>query len=64
VTDTSSEPETETTEFSVGILFVTGFKYFFTRNWAIEFELGYEFVPKGESIEHAFADTYQGAYFF
>ncbi|MGB5521492.1 MAG: hypothetical protein WBM96_02910, partial [Polyangiales bacterium] len=64
VTDTSSEPEAETTEFSVGILFVTGFKYFFARNWAIEIELGYEFVPKGRAVEHAFADTYQGAYFF
>ncbi|MGB5521635.1 MAG: hypothetical protein WBM96_03635 [Polyangiales bacterium] len=64
VTDTSSEPEAETTEFSVGILFVTGFKYFLARNWAIEIELGYEFVPKGRAVEHAFADTYQGAYFF
>lgn len=59
-----SEPESETIEFSVGLLFITGFKYFFTRNWAIELEFGYEYVPKGTSIEHAFADNYQGAYFF
>ena len=59
-----SEAESETVEFSVGLLFITGFKYFFNRNWAIELEFGYEFVPKGTSVEHAFADTYQGAYFF
>ncbi|MDH3654959.1 MAG: hypothetical protein OEN21_11875 [Myxococcales bacterium] len=43
---------------------MTGFKYFFTPNWAIELELAYEYVPKGASNEHAFADTYQGAYLF
>jgi len=59
-----SEAKSETVEFSVGLIFVTGFKYFFTRNWAIEFELAYEYVPKGTSREHAFGDTYQGAYFF
>jgi len=59
-----SEGEGETVEFSVGLIFVTGFKYFFTRNWAIEFELAYEYVPKGTSREHAFGDAYQGAYFF
>lgn len=59
-----SEGESATVEFSVGLIFVTGFKYFFTRNWAIEFELAYEYVPKGTSREHAFGDAYQGAYFF
>jgi len=59
-----SEGENETVEFSVGLIFVTGFKYFFTRNWAIELEFAYEYVPKGTSREHAFGDAYQGAYFF
>ncbi len=59
-----SQGESATVEFSVGLLFVTGFKYFFNRNWAIELEFGYEYVPKSNSTEHAFADTYQGAYFF
>lgn len=59
-----SEGESATVEFSVGLLFVTGFKYFFNRNWAIELEFGYEYVPKSNSIEHAFSDSYQGAYFF
>lgn len=54
----------ESVEFAVGLLFVTGFKYFFNRNWAAELKFGYEYVPKGTSTEHAFADTYQGAYFF
>ena len=27
-------------EFSVGLLFIAGFKYFFTPNWAVELELG------------------------
>jgi len=59
-----SEAESETVELSVGLIFVTGFKYFLTRNWAIELELAYEYVPKGTSREHAFGDAYQGAYFF
>lgn len=54
----------DTIEFSVGVLFVTGFKYVFTSRWAFEFELGYEFIPKDTNFEHGFADSYQGAYFF
>jgi len=54
----------ETVEFSVGALFIVGFKYFFTPNWAIELEFGYEFVPKTTTVEQAFADSYQGAYLF
>lgn len=59
-----SEAEGETVEFSFGLLFVVGFKYFFTPQWAIELEFGYEFVPKDAAVEHEFADTYQGVYFF
>jgi hypothetical protein len=65
VTEEEGGEKVETVEFSVGLLFIVGFKYFFTPNWAIEFEFGYEFVPKSAtSVEHAFADSYQGAYFF
>jgi len=65
VTEEEGGEKVETVEFSVGLLFIVGFKYFFTPNWAIELEFGYEFVPKSAtSIEHAFADSYQGAYFF
>ncbi|NNE18887.1 MAG: hypothetical protein HKN10_10470 [Myxococcales bacterium] len=59
-----SEGEVESVEFSVGLIFVTGFKYFFSRNWAIELEFAYEYVPKGTSREHALGGNYQGAYFF
>jgi hypothetical protein len=64
VEEDGSEPNGKVVEFSVGLLFITGFKYFFNPNWAFELELGYEFIPKGTVVEHAFADTYQGAYFF
>jgi len=65
VTEEEGGEKVETVEFSVGLLFIVGFKYFFTPNWAIELEFGYEFVPKSAtSVEHAFADSYQGAYFF
>lgn len=47
----------ESVEFSVGLLLIVGFKYFFTSNWAIELELGYELAPKSTTIEHAFADS-------
>ncbi|MGD8826455.1 MAG: hypothetical protein PVI24_15840 [Myxococcales bacterium] len=59
-----SESPGDTIEFSVGLLFVTGFKYVFTSRWAFELELGYEFIPKDANFEHGFADSYQGAYFF
>lgn len=64
IEEEGSATAAETVEFSVGILFVTGFKYFFKPNWAIELELGYEFIPRNANFEHGFADSYQGAYLF
>lgn len=64
VTEEEGGEKVETVEYSVGALFIVGFKYFFTPNWAIELEFGYEFVPKTTTVEHAFADSYQGAYSF
>ena len=64
VTEGEGGEKVETVEFSVGLLLIVGFKYFFTSNWAIELELGYELAPTRTTIEHAFADSYQGAYFF
>jgi hypothetical protein len=65
VTEEEGGEEVQTVEFSVGLLFVVGFKYFFTPKWAFEFEFGYEFVPKSTTtVEHQFATSYQGAYFF
>ena len=64
VTEEEGGEKVESVEFSVGLLLIVGFKYFFTSNWAIELELGYELAPKSTTIEHAFADSYQGAYFF
>ena len=64
VTEEEGGEKVESVELSVGLLLIVGFKYFFTSNWAIELELGYELAPKSTTIEHAFADSYQGAYFF
>jgi opacity protein-like surface antigen len=64
ITEEEGGESVETVEFSVGLLLIVGFKYFFTRNWAIELEFGYELVPNRTTVEHAFADSYQGAYFF
>ena len=64
VTEAEGGENVETVEFSVGLLLIVGFKYFFTPNWAVELELGYELAPKSTTLEHAFADSYQGAYFF
>ena len=64
VTEAEGGENVETVEFTVGLLLIVGFKYFFTPNWAIELELGYELAPTSTSLEHAFADSYQGAYFF
>ena len=64
VTEEEAGEKVETVEFSVGLLLIVGFKYFFTPNWAIELEFGYELAPKSSTIEHAFSDSYQGAYFF
>lgn len=58
------EAEGNKVEFTVGLLFVAGFKYFITPQWAIELEFGYSFVPGNTTFEHEFADSYQGAYFF
>lgn len=51
-------------EFSFGIRFVGGVKYFITPHWAVSFELGYTFVPANDIIEHEISDSYLGAYFF
>lgn len=51
-------------EFSFGLRFVAGFKYFITERWAVTFELGYTFVPANDIIEHELSDSYLGAYFF
>jgi len=51
-------------EFSFGLRFVGGFKYFITPHWAVSFELGYTFVPANDIIEHEISDSYLGAYFF
>ena len=64
ITEEEAGEKVETVEFSVGLLLIVGFKYFFTPNWAIELEFGYELAPKSSTIEHAFSDSYQGAYFF
>ncbi len=64
VTEEEGGEKVEAVEFSVGLLLIVGFKYFFTPNWAIELEFGYELAPKSTTFEHAFADSYQGAYFF
>ncbi len=64
ITEKEGGEKVETVEFSVGLLLIVGFKYFFTPNWAIELEFGYELAPKSTTLEHAFAGSYQGAYFF
>jgi hypothetical protein len=64
LTEEEGGQKVDTVEFSVGLLLIVGFKYFFTPNWSIELELGYELAPKSTTMEHAFADSYQGAYFF
>ncbi len=64
VTEEQGGEKVETVDFSVGLLLIVGFKYFFSPNWAIELEFGYELAPKRTTVEHAFADSYQGAYFF
>ena len=51
-------------EFSFGLRFVGGFKYFITPHWAVSFELGYTFIPANDIIEHEVSDSYLGAYFF
>jgi hypothetical protein len=51
-------------EFSVGLRFVAGFKYFVTPHWAVSFEFGYSFFPGSTTIEHEISDSYLGAYFF
>jgi hypothetical protein len=51
-------------EFSVGLRFVAGFKYFVTPHWAVSFEFGYSFIPGSDIVEHEFSDSYLGAYFF
>jgi hypothetical protein len=62
--DENKQTPGDTIEFAVGLLFITGFKYFFAPRWAFEFEFGYEFIPKDANFEHGFAGSYQGAYFF
>lgn len=64
ITEEEGGEKVETVEFSVGLLLIVGFKYFFTSNWAIELELGYEIAPTSTTLEQAFADSYQGAFFF
>jgi len=59
-----SDAEGNSVEFTVGLLFITGFKYFITPQWAIELEFGYSFVPGSTTFEHEFADSYQGVHFF
>jgi opacity protein-like surface antigen len=51
-------------EFSVGLRFVAGFKYFVTPHWAVSFEFGYSFFPGNDVVEHELSDSYLGAYFF
>lgn len=51
-------------EFSFGLRFVAGFKYFVTPHWAVSFEFGYSFVPGSDTVEHEISDSYLGAYFF
>ena len=51
-------------EFSFGLRFVAGFKYFVTPHWAVSFELGYTFMPGPDIVEHELSDSYLGAYFF
>jgi len=51
-------------EFSFGLRFVAGFKYFVTPRWAVAFEFGYTFVPGSDIVEHELSDSYLGAYFF
>ncbi len=51
-------------EFSFGLRFVAGFKYFITPRWAVTFEFGYTFIPANDVIEHEISDSYLGAYFF
>lgn len=64
ITEEEGGEKIDNVDFSVGLLLIVGFKYFFSPNWAIELELGYELAPKSTTLEHAFADSYQGAYFF
>lgn len=64
VTEEEGGVKADVVEFTVGLLLIVGFKYFFTPNWAIELEFGYELAPRNTTFEHAFADSYQGAYFF
>ena len=51
-------------EFSFGLRFVAGFKYFVTPHWAVSFEFGYSFIPGSDIVEHELSDSYLGAYFF
>ena len=51
-------------EFSAGLRFVAGFKYFVTPHWAVSFELGYSFFPGNDAVEHELSDSYLGGYFF
>lgn len=51
-------------EFSFGLRFVAGFKYFITPHWAVSFEFGYSFIPGNDVVEHELSDSYLGAYFF
>jgi hypothetical protein len=51
-------------EFSFGLRFVDGVKYFVTEHWAVLFEFGYSFIPGSDIVEHELSDSYLGAYFF
>ena len=51
-------------EFSFGVRFVAGVKYFVTPHWCVSFEFGYTYVPADDIIEHEISDTYIGGYFF
>ena len=51
-------------EFSFGLRFVAGVKYFITPHWCVSFEFGYSYIPADDIIEHEISDSYLGGYFF
>jgi hypothetical protein len=56
--------EGERNQMSLGIGAVVGGGYWFTRQWGLELEVAYEYIPTDDIVEHEIATALNGAYRF
>ncbi|NNE19021.1 MAG: hypothetical protein HKN10_11145 [Myxococcales bacterium] len=59
-----AEQEGEKNKMSFGIGAVTGAAYYFTRQWGLELELAYEYIPTDDIVEHEISTALSGVFRF